>query len=382
MSQSNLSKLKVLVVLPSTVIGGAETRMFNLLRGMKTIDTVLLTQAAISGFYEPLAIGIHQFDNYGCHAPYACTSLKNILKYARAVQCVAKRERPNLLLGWMNNGTVYVNAAKQLFCLNVLSIGTVLGNLSAYFESIHRRPSFREKVIIRYCSAGANGIIVPSFGVKADLVNHYWADSEKISVIYNGIDIERVRRFANDAVSLEKRGPWIVTACRLGEQKDFSTLLTAFKKVREKRCAKLLLVGDGEKRVAVERIVSDLQLEGEVILTGYQKNPFPYIANADVFVLSSHYEGFGNVLVEAMALGIPVVSTDCPSGPGEIIEQGVNGLLTPVGDTEALATAVLGLLEDADWRDRIAQQALQRAEVFSVERMVDGFATYLADKAM
>jgi glycosyltransferase involved in cell wall biosynthesis len=368
------NKPKLLIVLPASTIGGAETRTVSLLRGMQSsFDTALLTQSAIAGFYSQLGINIHSFDDYDCIDPYAWTSLNNIFKYAKAIACVAKLERADILLGMMHNGTLFVNAAKQLFCLQAQPIGTILGNISAYFEGIHRSPTLPEKLAIAYCLTSAKCIIVPSLGVKTDLVKNYRANAARIEVVYNGIDIERVRQAANGALSIKKDGCWIVSACRLGEQKDFSTLLQAFRVIRNRLKAKLVLVGDGELKDDILRISSDLGLEDDVILTGFKDNPFPYIAGADVFVLSSFYEGFGNVIVEAMVLGIPVVASDCPSGPGEIIQDGINGFLVPVGDYEEMARIIIALLESADLRKEISQNALIRSEAFTVNKMINGF---------
>ena len=125
---------------------------------------------------------------------------------------------------------------------------------------------------------------------------------------------------------------------------------------------KILLLNDN-----LENYTKELDISHNVVFLGFQSNPFKYLSRATVFVLSSLWEGFGNVIIEAMACGIPVISTRCPSGPDEIITNEVNGLLVPVGDMNALAKAILRLLEDESLRKRIAEAGRKRAEDFRVK---------------
>lgn len=117
----------------------------------------------------------------------------------------------------------------------------------------------------------------------------------------------------------------------------------------------------------------DLNIKEDVILTGYKHNPFSYLARADVFILSSFFEGFGNVIVEAMALGIPVIASDCPAGPAEIIHDGLDGYLVEVGDSTALAERCLLLLNNLHISEKLSLCARTRAQDFCVQRMVDGY---------
>jgi len=135
-----------------------------------------------------------------------------------------------------------------------------------------------------------------------------------------------------------------------------------------------MILGEGEERPNLEALVRELGLEEDVALPGFVENPYKYMKRAAVFVLSSRWEGFGNVLVEAMALGTPVVATDCPSGPAEILEGGKWGRLVPVGNHEALAEATLQVLRG----EKVGASA--RALMFSVERMLEEYANVLGVK--
>jgi len=158
----------------------------------------------------------------------------------------------------------------------------------------------------------------------------------------------------------------ILAVGRLVVQKDYPTLLRAFSLVRRKRQAHLLILGEGQERPRLEALVRQLGLTENVQMPGFVKNPYAYMARARLLVLSSKWEGFGNVLMEALACGTPVVSTDCKSGPGEILAEGRFGRLVPVGDAQALAAAMLETLQTPP------DQAMlrQRAQDFTLEKSV------------
>ncbi|MGB9877626.1 MAG: glycosyltransferase, partial [bacterium] len=166
----------------------------------------------------------------------------------------------------------------------------------------------------------------------------------------------------------------IVTVARLDlKNKDFKTLLDAFALLKGKYPeSKLFIVGGGGERE--KRIITDwmaeLSLEGSVFLLGHRPNPFPYVRYADVFVLSSFSEGLGRVIVEAMALGCPVVATNCPFGPRELIGNNENGIIVPVKDPKAMAEGIGKILEDKNLRQRIIENGLRKASEFFVSLSV------------
>lgn len=212
----------------------------------------------------------------------------------------------------------------------------------------------------------ADQIVALSQGVAQQLVEMGLADSDRLTVIHNaGLDDEI---YETKELPINERavpGEPLVIACgSLTEQKGYPYLLDAFHRVRGKREAKLWILGEGEQREYIESEISALGLEEDVELLGFRDNPFKFMAAADVFVLSSLWEGFGNVVVEAMACGTPVVSTDCPYGPGEIITHGETGLLVSPADSKALAEALLRVLDDRELRERLAENGRERARDF------------------
>jgi glycosyltransferase involved in cell wall biosynthesis len=158
--------------------------------------------------------------------------------------------------------------------------------------------------------------------------------------------------------------PAIVNVGRLVPQKNQLLLVDAFKLVTDKRAAQLWIVGEGPRRADLEKRIDELGLSQSVRLFGHVSNPLPILRDADVFALSSSHEGFGNVLVEAMWTGTPVVATDCPYGPAEILENGKWGQLVPAGNAEALAEAILDILENG------GIDARTRAEDFTADNAV------------
>ena len=150
-------------------------------------------------------------------------------------------------------------------------------------------------------------------------------------------------------------------------------MLDAFCRVRRRKMARLVILGDGELREELENMARSEGVGDDVAFLGFVPHPSAYMKRCSVFVLSSRFEGLPTVLVEAMASGAPVVSTDCPSGPNEIISSGENGVLVPVGDSQALADGILSLLDDERLRDRIRENGFERAQTFSVENAVNRY---------
>jgi glycosyltransferase involved in cell wall biosynthesis len=208
----------------------------------------------------------------------------------------------------------------------------------------------------------ADVIIAVSHGVADDLSKVTRIPRERIRVIYNPVVTPDILRKAEETVE----HPWfsdsshqvILGVGRLCIEKDFPTLIKAFALIRQKRPAKLVILGEGEERPRLEALVKELGIENDVWMPGFVDNPFKFMAKASVFVLSSAWEALPTVLIEALACGCPVVSTDCPSGPAEILEGGKWGKLVPVGDYEKLAEAILETIENPPDREKLKQRGM------------------------
>lgn len=218
----------------------------------------------------------------------------------------------------------------------------------------------------------ADGIVAVSAGVADDLAQIINIPRCRVSVVYNPIfsnNIPELSKAQVDHAWLSRGQPPVIMAVgRFTQAKDFSNLIRAFSVLRKKTVARLIILGEGDLRESLEAVVSDLDLSNDVAFPGFVQNPYAWMSKAALFVLSSAWEGFGNVLVEAMACGTPVVSTDCPSGPAEILENGKWGDLVPVGDINALAEAMAAALDSREHPDVAA-----RAADFSVDQAVHGY---------
>lgn len=225
--------------------------------------------------------------------------------------------------------------------------------------------------LVRAAYPAADAIVAVSAGVADDLAEVAGLARERIEVIPNPLRLEQVREGAAKPTPHPWLAPGEPPVClavgRLAAQKDFPTLLRAFARVRRNRSARLLVLGEGRERAALEACIRKLDLAEDVELPGYVENPFAWMSRARLFVLSSAYEGLPGVVIQALACGCPVVSTDCPSGPREILKGGELGALVPVGDSDALATAIDRALDAPV--DRAA--LIRRAQDFALEPIVD-----------
>jgi glycosyltransferase involved in cell wall biosynthesis len=216
--------------------------------------------------------------------------------------------------------------------------------------------------------AQADAIIAVSNGVADDLAITAGLPRGAIDTVYNPVVTPGLAvRAAAPAPHpwLEDDGsPVIVAAGRLVPQKNFTLLLNAFARLREQRAVRLIILGEGPERPRLEVLAHTLGVSGDVALPGFVDNPYAAFSRAALFVLSSDYEGLGNVLIEALACGCPVVSTDCPSGPTEILQGGRFGELVPVDDIEALTAAMTRTLD----APLPAETLRQRGGEFSLER--------------
>jgi glycosyltransferase involved in cell wall biosynthesis len=234
-------------------------------------------------------------------------------------------------------------------------------------------PSIRNRLIIKLASLSfglADAAICVSRGVADDLIKTTGMPPEKTYVVYNPVVSPGLEQAALQPIShpwfTPGNPPLILAVGRLAVAKDYPTLLRAFSLLTRKRPANLLVLGEGQERPHLEALVRQLHLTDIVQMPGFVQNPFAYIARARLLVLSSRWEGLPSVIVEALACGTPVVSTDCRSGPGEILAGGRFGRLVPVGDAEALAEAMLESLQTPPDRAMLRQ----RAQDFTVEKSV------------
>lgn len=202
-----------------------------------------------------------------------------------------------------------------------------------------------------------------------------------VETIYNPIDVSLVQEKSTVDVHhpwlVDKKGMVVVAVGRLATQKNFPLLIRAFSHVLNEVDARLIILGEGGERAKLEELIIQLELSERVELLGYEKNVHRFVVRSDLFVLSSNFEGLPNALIEAIATGVPVVSTDCLSGPSEILEGGRGGGLVPVDDENALVEAIIYNLINRDWAFKKLEHAKEKLSAFEYTKIMRSYESIL-----
>lgn len=357
---------KVAFVIPNCGGGGAEPMIIRLANEFAsrghTVDLVLFNAegpnlSQISSEVQIVDLKVHQ-----------------LLLAPLAIRAYLKRQCPDVAISALFHANIFTLLARRLLPFSRTRVIVSERNmLSIHVKHSKRltRPAFKTLAWLLY--RFADQVVGISKGVAADIQSIAGLPDRKVSVIYNPAATPALAGaidFTTGGLpSFKQDGPLIVSIGRLEPQKDHQTLLRAFKKLLQRRSATLVIAGDGSLKQELLDTVVNLQLEPRVVFAGYVNNPTQLMKTADLFVLSSLYEGFGNVLVEALMCGLKIVSTDCPSGPAEILSNGEYGLLVPPGDESALAEAMERALSLAPNPER----QRQRGDEFSLKRSADAF---------
>jgi glycosyltransferase involved in cell wall biosynthesis len=333
--------------------GGAERAMAKLAGGMAgrgyRVDLVL---SKAEGHYLPEVSREVRVVDLG--AGRVLASLPGLVRYLR-------RERPAAMLTSLAHVSVVGLWARRVAHVDTTLVVNEQNTFSLETGNSTRRRHRYLPALTRRYYPWADGIVAVSRGAADDLAVTAGLPPDRIRVVHNPIVTSQLRSMAAEPLDhpwFERGEPPVVLAVgRFSPQKDFPTLIRAFARVRDERHARLLILGDGPERARLEALVAELDLGAAVALPGWVTNPYPYMTRAAAFVLSSRWEGLPSVLIEALYCGVPVIATDCPSGPVEILEGGKHGLLVPVGDVDALATGIAQALDgtvplptEASWR--------------------------------
>jgi glycosyltransferase involved in cell wall biosynthesis len=345
--------------LPSLAGGGAERVFVHLANQFvdwgREIDLVLLRK---EGPYLPQVDPRVRLVDLGVRLkPMGTFALARYLQH----------ERPAVLISAMELFNAMALIAGQLARSKTPIIATSHLHLTTHARYGPRAHDRLLPFLVARLYPSCAAIVAVSEGVAEDLARVVRLSRGRIRIIHNPVVVPE----CSIDETMQAPHPWfrlgeppvVVSAGRLTNQKDYSTLVSAFARVVARRPARLIILGEGPERRMLERLITTLGIQESVLMPGFVANPFAYFRTARVFVLASRWEGFGLVLAEALACGCPVISTDCPSGPAEILEHGRYGVLVPVGDAVAMAQAIETTL-DSEF-DRVS--LIRRTAMFSVE---------------
>ena len=349
---------------------GAQRVMLNLIQGLSRRELLVdLVVARAKGQY--LAQVPESVRVIDLNANRVLVSLFSLISYLRC-------ERPLAMLSALHYVNIIALWARRIAGVNTRLVVSEHNTLSRSLQHTRDGRGRFLPCLIKRFYPWANRIIAVSEGVADDLTQLTQIPRDCIKVIYNPVITPDVQKKAKDVIE----EPWfdpnlppvIIAVGRLDVQKDFQNLIKAFAQVRQMRPVRLMILGEGPERSTLDNLIRELGVEQDVILRGFVENPYAYMTYASLFVLSSKFEGLPTVLIEALYCGAPVIATDCPSGPREILDSGRYGRLVPINNSFALAQAIL---EGLDGRIPLASPKCWQP--FLMDTVVDQYIEVLCN---
>lgn len=353
--------MKIAAFLQDLAGGGAERVALTLLNALAEQGghEIILVIARREGPYlADVSPAIRLVDLGGASTARSVPRLARLLKV----------ERPDILMTHLTHVNVAGALALRLAGGRTRQVAVEHNQMDLNFARLQRRSVKIAYRLARWLYSGIAAVVSVSAGVEASVLRFTGLrHSDNFHILANPVVTPRLRALLKEAPAhpwLRDDGPPVLLGCgRLMEQKDFPNLIEAFRLVREQRPARLLILGEGPDREMLEALVAQAGLGEHAALPGFDRNPYAAMASARIFVLSSRWEGLPTVLIEALAAGANVVSTDCPSGPDEVLDGGKYGRLVPVADAPALARAIITTLDAPAPRNML----IERAEQYSLE---------------
>lgn len=348
--------------------GGAERAMLNLAN--RFVETGLPVDMVLGRREGPY---LGQLDP---RVRIVDLGVKRMLKALPALNAYMRRERPAVLMPALAHTHIVSLVGKRLYRWPSRIVLSVQNTPSASAGISSQWIERNWPIFVKALYAGADDTVAISQGVAED-IRKLTRGKSSPHVIHNPVVTPSFFRQLEENPDhpwlRDKSVPVILAAGRLTNQKDYPTMLEAFARLLARRPARLIILGEGELKNDLTALCSSLRISDSVAFAGFAANPYSWMKAADLFVLSSRWEGLANVIAESLACGTPVASTDCPSGPSEILEGGKYGRLVPVGDPVALADAMEALLENPPDRDAL----IRRGADFAVENIAQRYLDIL-----
>ena len=340
---------KVALFVPSLRGGGAERVTVELANWLSDNGIVvdLIVCEAVGSYLNEVSSQVRLLNIGEQHVRRA---IPYLIRYLRT-------NRPDTILSVQSHANITMIISRFL---SLTKTPVVVSERNSTVVLEHGKFRFLKNWLKKLCYRNADRVVAVSEELSFDLIQKLKLHPSRVQTIYNPVNLSNISLKANEKIS----HPWlnrsdtkiILSVGRLELQKDFALLIDAIKHLKPKLKCKLLILGEGRLRDELQTKISINKLDDTIELVGFKDNPFPWFAAADLFVLSSKHEGMPNALLQAIALGIPVVSTDCKTGPKEILEDGKWGLLSPVGCRDSLAKNIYTALTETSSID-LAQRA-------------------------
>lgn len=298
-------------------------------------------------------------------------SIKNLIKRILSIRKIVHDNQIDVILSSSVIANMVCLLTKKLFRIDTPLVITFNNSLKEKADDMGIKGTvslFANRHLANYADK-----IVSVSKVLSEEISRMGFPREKAITIYNGLAINEMLEKTKEPIEEEykrffkKAVPVIISVGRLTRQKNYSSLIEAFSMLRQRHNARLVLVGSGDEIDILKNQCRTLGISDDVLFTGWHKNPYKFLNRSNVFVLSSLWEGFPNVLIEAMALGLPVISTNCPTGPDEIITNDNNGILIPINDNVALYEALKRIISNRKLAHDISVNGKKRANDFSIQ---------------
>lgn len=355
-----MSPHKIMFLLPSLRVGGAEKRTLSLIANLdkSRYSPMLVVQDANFPLRAEIPAGVELEDLATSRMRYVIPALRKALR----------KHRPDLMFVLMEHTCIAAAIAVRRERMQVPLVFSLRSNLNRSLAVIPGRTRWAYILAMKKYFRDARSIVAVSQGT-ADAFAGFAPDlRERIKVLPNPVISPAMLAMSaanpEHAWMSDGQGPIIVACGRLMPEKGFATLIEAVAQTDPALRARLIILGEGPERPHLESLIARLQMQDRVHLLGFTANPYAYMRRAALFVLSSRWEGMPGVLIEAMACGAPVVSTDCVAGPREVIQTGVNGLLATVDNPKALTNAIERMLSDPERARQMAQRGQASVSVY------------------
>lgn len=365
---------KILFVIPSLSGGGAERVLVHILNHLdKSSYDISLVLFKGEGKYIRDVIG--------------CTKLWDLKNKSRfsffaliyRLRKVIKELNPDAVVSILHYANIVSILASLFLHEKPRTIVCEQNYHRAYIANL--RFGLLRKFLMKFTYGKSDIVVAVSEKLREALIVDFNLNAGKVKVIHNAIPFGAIEQLCKEKAEEEffssKNGKMIIAVGRLTQQKRFDRLIGAFALVREEREACLLILGQGELSDELKNLSKQLKVGEHVRFVGFKDNPYAWISKADMLVLSSDYEGFPMIILEAMACGTPVISTNCPSGPSEIITNGKNGILCSPMDENELSKAMLALLDRKELREKLSNEGKKRAADFKIENIVKQYEALL-----